>query len=473
MMLEKIKKYCERHQLLETGDMVLIACSGGSDSLALAEVLLALREHFGLILAVGHVNHMFRGVESDGDACFVATFCAERGLPYYETKVDVPAYCETHRLSKEEGARVVRYAFLRETAKMLGGAKIATGHHRDDQAETVLMHLIRGAGSGGIGGIPARNQEIIRPLLAVSREEIERYCEDKRLMPRTDSTNFETDYVRNRIRLNLLPEMAAHYNPVIKDALCRTAELVSTEHAFVRENAANIWNAVIVAAEKKIIFRRDELSGLHPALKRELARMAIESLQGNLKGIGFDHVESLLRFCDSGKVGALLELPGNLILRCGYRTAELFFREALIHGTRVGETETLLYLPGLTKVPQCGISIKAALLERYERPMNKWTTIFDPARLLLPLYVRQRRDGDRFQPDGMHGTKKLKDFLIDMKVERGKRDTIPLVCDQAGILWVGGYRRSRRGAVTEGSTKFLQLAIVEDEIGEAEIYNDG
>lgn len=467
-MLDKVKKWCERHHLLKSGDTVLIACSGGADSLALTDILMALKDAFHLRLAVGHLDHMFRGAASVQDAAFVAEFCKSRGLSCYQRRVDVPAFQKRHGLSPEEAARIVRYDFLREIANNLGGAKIATGHHQGDQAETVLLHLIRGAGSGGIGGIRPVSRDVIRPLLAVSRAEIDAYCKARDLDPRVDETNFTTDYLRNRIRLELLPRMERAYNPAMREALCRSAELIGAEHEFIRQSAEALWGGLASERNGLLALRRSAFNALHTALKREFIRLAIERLQGSLSGIQFFHVEEIIRMAATGRVGAILELPSQLVLECGYNAVNFFKKNGDSAEFRKENVRIELNLDGITEILLRGIVVEAEMLPAYRKPVGPEMIVCDLDRLALPLFLRFREDGDVFQPSGMRGKKKLKDFFIDAKIARARRDDIPLFCDQSGIIWVGGYRQSQTSKVTESTTKFLALTLRKVKSGGAE-----
>lgn len=461
-MLDKVSVWCDRHQLLREGDTVLIACSGGPDSLVLTDILLKLRNKYRLVLAVAHVDHMIRGQESKADAQFVKNLCVSWQLPFYHKAIDVPVYAKENSLSLEEAARIVRYDFLSEIAQKLGGARIATGHHKDDQAETVILHLFRGAGSAGIGGIRPYSRDIIRPLLSVGRKEIEAYCLEHALEPRFDWTNLETYYLRNRIRLELMPELRAKFNPGIEDALCRSAELIGSEHDFIRQSVKHIWQSVVQEKDDVFIFQREKLRNLHIALKRELLRMAIEKIQKHLKGIGFEHVERMLLFFESGQSGRVLELPGNLVMQCQYETMHLFRRGATKREKIAAPLYIELNLAGITPITELHIAVKAEVTNANKKAKDANCIVCDLAKLVPPIYVRRRKDGDRFQPIGLMGNKKLKDFFIDEKVPCQRRDSIPIFCDQAGIIWVGGYRQSQVSRITKDTTKFLNFTILED-----------
>ncbi len=458
-MLEKIKAWINYHRLLPSGGTVLAACSGGPDSLVLVHILYVLRSEYDITVAVAHVDHMFRGEESAQDSEFVADFCKKLGLACYQTAINVPAYIKESGRSPQDCARVLRYEYLRQVAQTLGGAKIATGHHRDDQAETVLINLIRGAGAEGLSGIKPANNGIIRPLLAISRKEIEHYCHKEGLIPRLDSSNFKTYYLRNRVRLSLLPELESGYNPAIKEALWRTAVIVSDEHDFVHITAKNMWQQIV--GVKQDIFAVDirRLASLHVALQREIFRMVIEKIQGNLTGITFYHVEKLLEMAFKGTVGSIMELPGGLIACKGYQTLELGKSVPIAAPVVIHPPGLRLAVPGTTFIPEFGCRVNARLLTAGLKPDNLMTALFDWQVLRPPLYVRTRVPGDRFNPLGMQGSKKLKDFFIDVKIPREERERALIFCDSQGIVWIGGYRQAEQAKVTGRTRQFLELTI--------------
>jgi tRNA(Ile)-lysidine synthase len=456
-MLKKVKAWIDKHNLLPQGSSVVVACSGGPDSLVLVHMLSRLIKDYDLSLAAAHVDHMFRGKEAQADAQFVAAFCRQLGLRCYQTAIDVPRYMEENGLSAEEAARIVRYSYLRKVANKLGGALIATGHHRDDQAETVLMHLLRGSGGEGLGGMKAQNGDIIRPLLALNRQEIEAYCAQYKWQPRLDSTNLSTEYLRNDLRLNLLPQLRRTYNPAITDALCRTAEIIGDEHDLVRQAAEAAWPEIVNIKESGAwSIKVAGLARLHIAVQRELFRQIIEKKQGHLKGITFLHVEKLIQLGIFGQTGSIIELPGGCIFRKEY--ASLIVETGGIRTkARIGPPGIRLTVPGITHLPD-GRRLEARLVEA--RPVKKAAAaIFDWQQLKAPLYVRTRCAGDRFHPLGMRGSKKVKDFFIDAKVPQRARDETLIFCDAQEIIWLGGYRQAEYGKVTSSTKEFLEIAI--------------
>lgn len=462
-MLEKIRIWMDKYRLLEQGDHVVVACSGGPDSLALLHILLAFRLEYNMKIVVAHVDHMFRGQESAKEAEFVAEFCARYGIDCYPRAIDVPRLIRETGMSAEEAARKARYQYLREVARDTGSTKIATGHHQDDQAETVLMNLFRGAGSAGIRGMQPVNGDIIRPLLSVSREEILAYCQKQGLEPMFDSSNLSANYLRNRIRLQLLPQLESQYNGAVKESLCRTAAIIGDEHAFIRQTAQLVWDQVVREDQQGLELVAGQMQLLHVAVKREIIRMTIEKKQGSLTGISFYHVETLIEMLSHGRVGSKIQLPGGLTI---YKTYDgLYVGEKTIKIPELTEDLTQeLMVPGITKVDILKTVISAELTT-VEKKRERNVAIFDADKVEFPLFVRTRRPGDRFVPFGFTGNKKLKEFFIDNKIVREQRDVIPIVCDGEGhIIWIGGYRQSQQARTTDETERFLVLTILENAI---------
>lgn len=458
-MLSAVREYIGRHRLLGPGDRVVAACSGGPDSLALVDVLDRLRGDGGFWLAVAHVNHLLRGAESDADAAFVREFAGARGLEYFETSVDAAAFAAGRSLM--DAARILRYGYLRQVSGDLGGALVATGHHSDDQAETVLLNLFRGAGGAGLGGMKPAGDGIIRPLLGVGRGDIEAYCREHGLAPRLDSSNLKTDYQRNLLRLEFMPELARAFNANLAGTLCRTAEIVGDEHDYVSGEARRLFPELVREEGDGLSVACDALGSLHVALRREVIRQALAKKRGGLKGISFLHVEELLKLAACGGTGGAVELPGPLAVRKEY--GRLVLAEAApAAAAAVGPPGIAVAVPGRTPVPALGLTVAARLTD--ERPdAGPRSAVFDWDALVPPIFVRTRQAGDRFQPAGLSGSKKVKDYFIDCKVPRRQRDNVPVFADGGGIIWLGGLRPAQRGRPHAGTARYLQLRIEQQE----------
>ncbi len=461
-MIDKVTAWIRNYKLIQPGSRILAACSGGPDSLALVHILNRLKTEYSFCLGVAHVNHMLRQ-EAAAEADFVADFAAGLGLKCWVTAIDVPAYSKANKISsQEEAARLIRYQFLRSTAAAWGGARIATGHHRDDQVETVLLNFLRGTGSGGLRGMQPLHRDVMRPLLSISRKEIEAYCEEHGLLPRYDSSNLSTDYRRNRIRLELLPALEKNYNPAIREAIWRMADLAGDEYEYIRGQAAKLWGSVATIGSGITIVSR-ELAAIPTALQRELIRQVIEKKRGELTGISFVHVEKLLIMALNGTVGSVLTLPKGLIARKTYTglVFEDYTAGQLQADHKKGFTPVELNIPGSTTA---GFStIRTEMVTTLPQNKGRNVAIFDFEQLVLPLVVRSRLPGDRFRPLGLNGQKKVKEFFIDHKVPEAVRDHVPIVADQQEILWVAGFRQSEYGKITATTKKILQLSITKQE----------
>lgn len=453
--------------------MVVVGVSGGPDSLCLLHVLLSLREEYRLRLHVAHLHHGARGAEADADADFVAAIAAEWNLPVTIERQNVPALAHAHKLAFEETARRVRYTFLARVAGEIGAHKIAVGHNADDQAETVLMHFLRGAGLAGLRGMlpltpiadyrllePFTRREggstmhpapsIIRPLLEIPRSDIERYCAAHALTPRFDRSNLDTTYFRNRLRHELLPLLAT-YNPNVRARLCHTAAVVAADYELLTQLQEQAWAKVVrEEREAAILFNRATWRALPVALQRATLRQAAYRLRRSLRDVDFVHVEHARQVGLRGQTGTQATLPMGLALTVGYDT--LTMRN--VDDVGPSPDEPLLWsaeplsvqIPGRTPLPQSEWVLQVDVLEEWDAAQiatnpDPWTAYFDADVLAAPLALRSRRRGDRFRPQGMGGhSVKLSAFLINLKIPRAWRDHIPLLVAGDEIVWVCGRR---------------------------------
>lgn len=300
--------------LLEPGDRVLIAVSGGPDSVALVLSLLAVKEKYTLNIGIAHLNHMLRGEESLGDETFVKKFAHNLDLPFHGEQTDVKGYAKQHRLSIEEAGREVRYRFFEQMANRHGYTKIATGHTKDDNAELVLMNLLRGSGSKGLSGIPAiRNRRYIRPLIRVLKTQILDFLTHKNQAYRVDSSNTDMAYLRNTIRHRLIPRLQSEYNPEIIDALDRLSHILRQEEAFWDTETDKQFNRCLIKTDDRAVaFSKPLMSELHPALLNRVFRKAIWKVKKDLRRISLAHIEDMVKFCFHQPSGISLDLPGRI-----------------------------------------------------------------------------------------------------------------------------------------------------------------
>ncbi|MDQ2686364.1 MAG: tRNA lysidine(34) synthetase TilS [Armatimonadota bacterium] len=285
-----------RHGLIVPGDRVMVAVSGGPDSLSLLHALHAIQSEFGLAdLQAAHLDHRLRGDDSAADAAFVAAFCAERNIPCHIGSADVTALVRERKLSVQQAARTLRYQFLDETANAINADKIATGHTQDDQTETVLLNILRGSGLDGLRGIPRQRGRFIRPLLDVSRAEVTAYVTANGLSPRLDASNLAADhYTRNRLRLELLPQLARDYNPGVRQALLRLSQIAARDADYIAQQAHSALADVTMTKDaSQWVLDRNKLLALHPGLLRHALRTALAQFRGTSESITHEHLEPL------------------------------------------------------------------------------------------------------------------------------------------------------------------------------------
>ncbi len=458
--------FIREHGLIPEPRLV-VAVSGGPDSVCLLHILCKLRDKLGTKLHVAHLNHQLRGAESEADAEYVAQLARKLDLPATIERRDVKAYRAEQRLSLEEAAREVRYTFLAQVAESIGTDRVAVGHTADDHIETILMHLIRGSGTKGLRGLlpssrwqsPAGGSLIIaRPLLPLSREETALYCQQLELEPRLDASNLSLSPLRNRIRQQLLPLLRS-YNPRVAEALLRTAHIAADDLAFLEEEAARRWDEITREQGKSITFDKAKFLELPPALKRHLLRTALEKLLGTLKDVETCHIEDMMEAL-SKPAGKKIILLGGLVFSIQYDEYLLGPDPAALSPYPVLEGEFALVIPGKTELP--GWQVTASIIGREEMKEkdNDFTAYFDLDKVGRKLLVRPRRPGDRFQPLGMSQPKKLNEFMIDRKIPRPWRGRIPIVCSPQHIVWVAGWQIDERVKVTETTQKVLRLEMV-------------
>jgi len=457
-LVDTVRSTIRHYAMLSPRDTVLAAVSGGPDSVCMLHVLAGLAEEFGVQLRVAHLDHRFRGDESRRDAEFVAELAESLGLPFRCEEENVPRFLIDNAMSKQDAARMLRYRFLLTVAKQEYCQKIATGHNADDQAETVLMRILRGAGPSGLAGIPPkRDGMIIRPLLGVWRSEIEDYLDQHGLSYRTDSSNLESDYTRNRLRNELLPVLR-EYNPRLDQTLVNIGSIMTG----VRDHLDALTDEAIPKVVKSARlgqFALDSatLSGYDEALQRSLFRRILEALRPDLPPPAFRHIESIAELLRRDEVGVAVELPGELKARLEH--------ELLIVSS--GEAEPTLQarelqVPGTTVFEGTGLAIEARIVQATGEDealhgLSEDEAVFDLDGIVPPLVVRGRRPGDRFRPFGMDGTKTVKQLFIDSKIAASFRDDVPIVCDGDGIVWLPGLRRSSRAPVDASTQRALIL----------------
>jgi len=456
LMEKKVLKNIIEYGMVETGDTILAAVSGGPDSMAMLMSLVNLRERLGFRLAIAHVNHGVRGELADRDQRFVEETAGKLNIPYHTINVDMVAHGKELGISSEEAGRLLRYDFFRKVLAGYGKGRIAVAHNMNDQAETVLFRIMRGTGIDGLKGMSFNQDDVIRPLLNITRDEIEGYIKDNGIQTVEDHTNLQTVYTRNRIRLELLPYIMENFNPNIIEGLFRMSLLATEDSTIIEDAVEKKYNSVVKnKSYNSIIFSGSHFMMESTPLKKRLIRKAVLGIKGTLHGIEEKHISSVLELFQNGRTGSTLDLPGGIIARVSYD--ELSIERSRSAREVLPEVRITL---GDNMITEWGLLIKVENTERAETDgRGKFTVTIDGDKLEGTMILRQRRDGDRFSPVGLIGSKKLKDYFIDRKVPRDQRDTIPIISDSKGIVWVAGHSVDKRVAADVKTINHLRLTI--------------
>jgi tRNA(Ile)-lysidine synthase len=465
----RVLGFIQEHCPIPSRSQLLVAVSGGPDSVCLLHILVKLKEELGVGLQVAHLNHQLRGAESDADAQYVVNLSQGLGVQATIARHDVRAYQAQKRISLEEAAREVRYNFLASLARNIGASQIAIGHTRDDNIETILMHLIRGSGTRGLQGLAPLvtwqtaegSITLLRPLLEVNREETQGYCQKHNLMPRLDSSNLSLSPLRNRIRLKLLPQLKS-YNPRIAEALLRTACIATDDLAFLEQEGTRLFNQIALKQEDMIILDKEPFLKLPPSLKRQVLRSSLDKLIGNLKDIEARHIEEMMDVL-SKPAGRRLSLPGGLTFIIEYARYLVGKDPLALSPFPPLEQEVTLAVPGKTRLPGGEIEAHIVAREQMAEEADRFSARFDFDKTGDKLTMRSRKPGDRFQPLGLSQTKKLNEFMIDSKIPRLWRKSVPLVSSPQQIIWVVGWRIDDRVKVREETKRVLYLNFRHDE----------
>ena len=465
-LLDSVRRSLAANDL--TGASMLVAFSGGPDSTTLLHSLHSLKDALGLKLHAAHLDHGLRSESSEADAEFARKFATSLGVPFATERADTKALRAKHGLSIEEAARRVRYEFLSLVASKHGADCVVLGHTLDDQAETVLLNVIRGTGLDGLSAmkeissrkIGARQVTLFRPLLSVSKSEILAYCAENDLDPRLDESNLSTEFTRNRIRLDLIPRLE-QYNPSIRNALARLASSASMDLDFIRQEVERAARDVIAVGSHGAGIERQRFSRLHPALGYHLLRHTVEIVKGDTNNLELQHVSKMFDMI-SGASGKSMNLPGGLRFHVDYHFAHIRRTDALdspvpvIGGTSIG-----IRVPGRTTKGEWIVSSRFVENEAktIESPKgySRLSERFDADAIGETPLLRTRKAGDTFQPLGMGNEKKLKDFMINEHIPRRWRDSVPLVETSGRIAWVVGWRIADWAKISPRTRKVLEI----------------
>lgn len=478
LLKKQIASFIRENRMLEAGKTAIVAVSGGPDSMVLLHLLRELAPALKVKLHAAHLHHGLRGKDADLDLEFVRDYCRKSGLPFISKRVDVRTLSQKKRISLETAARMARYEFLTQCAKRTGATAIAVGHTADDQVETFLMRLLRGAGGRGLGGMqPTRSEgefTIVRPLLRTWRSEILSLAKACGITYRIDRSNMDVSFLRNKVRHRLIAHLQKEYGPRIKETLRRSAEIVGEEHAFVHAEAGRILHRIGKMRGNDIVLPLPRLLALPPALRAEILRIAAGKL-GRGASPNYSDIDALLDLCKGQPGKKQHHLPGGLTASREYN--KIIF--SLGAEARIGdyafplEDGLELNLPAFTLRFKFSTMPRAKVRRLKKKPVQLAAAWGEERGRCWPLrecfsldtlagksiVVRNRRPGDRFTPLGMKGAKKLKRVMIDEKLPSHLRAAVPIIACDEGIIWLPGYRIADKYKVTPSTQRVAQVSV--------------
>ncbi|WP_055665245.1 tRNA lysidine(34) synthetase TilS [Desnuesiella massiliensis] len=465
-MLEEVLAFINENSMIKRGEKVLIALSGGPDSVCLLHVLYSLREILGISIMGAHVNHCLRGKDSDEDEKYALKLCEKLNIPCYVKRIDINKLSKERGLSSEMAGREARYEFFNELKEIHNVDKIALAHNCNDQAETIIMRFMRGAGIEGLTGIkPVRDEVYIRPILQINRQKIEEYCLGNNLKPRIDKTNLENVYSRNKVRLELIPYMQKNFNPDIINTLNRMANIIGKDNEYMDNVAEEKFKKHCFRKNEYIIIYKEAFKEAHSIITR-IIRKAINNFFGSLYNLEWIHIYDIITLQAQG-TGKIINLPHNIIAENQY--GDIIIRDKIF---KPHDLEELIIknftmdkdsLKDVIELENTFLSYKISfrLLSKDEVvDFNKYTLskFFDYDKIKnKDIIIRARREGDKFTPYGMSGSKKVKDLLMDLKVPKNERNQIPLFCVENQICWIVGYRISDKYKIEKNTKRILQV----------------
>ncbi|QGU00516.1 tRNA(Ile)-lysidine synthetase [Candidatus Syntrophocurvum alkaliphilum] len=425
--------------------------------MALLDILHKLKDKLQITLAAAHLNHSLRA-EADEEEQFVINQCAQRNIPTHTRTYKIDQIAKDQKLSLEEAGRIMRYKFFSQLKKELNANLIATAHHHDDVAETVLLHFLRGSGIKGLRGILPQNNHLIRPLLPLTKTQIIEYLKENKIPYNIDQTNYDTEHLRNRVRNELIPYLK-EYNPRIVENLNQLSQIAKEENEAIEKQTQNLWSKILLKKEKNlIILDNQKIEEFHPAYKRRLAIFALTKLAGE-NGWDMNDVDSILGLSKKQGSSKTINLKKGVKVNKSYDKL-VFTNENLIKDKFSYEVP----IPGQVELLEKGETYTFDIIEanKYKNHSNIYMYL-DYDKINRPLFIRSRDPGDTFRPHGLKGSKKLKDFFIDNKIPYYERDSVPILASYEEIYAVLGYRVSEN-AIVDADTK--RILVIKREVME-------
>lgn len=461
-MIYKVKSFIKENNLIEDNDKILVALSGGPDSVCLLHILHSLKDELNLTIGAAHVNHMLRD-EALSDELYVEQLCEELSIPCYVAKIDINDISKKLNISHEMAGRDERYKFFESISNQYGYNKIAIAHNANDQAETVIMRMMRGTGLEGLGGIRAkRGEKIIRPILAISREEIESYCDEKELKPRIDKTNLENIYSRNKVRLDILPYMKENFNEDIIETLNRMASILQKDDEYINKQCDKAFKEYCRLETKGLLINK-KLFNLDQAIVTRVIKKSLIDYSGKHINFEMKHIYDVIYLSKKG-TNKKIDLPNDILAENTY--GDIFLKSK--NNLNIDEENDLInneiFIP-IEKLSNNTLefmdyTVKIELIDKknnIEFSNNDLIKYFDYDNIIEGIIIRTRKDGDKIRPLGMNGNKKLKDIFINNKVPREERDKIPVTCFDNNIAWIVGHKVSEDYKVNKKTKRIIKI----------------
>ncbi|MGG7143996.1 tRNA lysidine(34) synthetase TilS [Clostridium nigeriense] len=462
-MINKVKAFVIENDLIQKGDKVLVALSGGPDSVCLLNILYQLKVFFEIEIGAAHVNHMLRGEEALKDEEYARKLCEELGVSFFSKSIDIDKISKENNISHELAGREERYKFFKLISKENGYNKIAVAHNSNDQAETILMNIMRGTGIEGLCGIRSkRDGGIIRPILCLSRDEIEEYCEINNLNPRIDKSNLENIYSRNKVRLDILPYMKENFNKDVVETINRMANLLQIDNDFIEKECNNIYKKYCTINRNNIIISKEAFSEEKALLTRLIKKSFIE-FSGKHTNFEMKHIFEVISLA-SNSTNKKINLPHGIIAENIYGDICLKFNE--VHGKEYNEIILNKNQLDNNSVSYEDYSINFVILNNknnIEFSNNVLIKYFDYDKIKERIVIRKRKNGDKMVPLGMKGTKKLKDIFMDLKIPIDRRDDVPILCFDDEIAWVVEHKVSEKFKITKETKNIIKIMFARKE----------
>lgn len=463
-MIYKVKDFIKENNIIEDNDKILVALSGGPDSVCLLHMLHSLKNELKISIGAAHINHMLRGEEALKDEFYVEKLCEELNIPVYIARIDIDKISKNLNISHEMAGRDERYKFFESISDKYGYDKIAIAHNANDQAETVIMRMMRGTGLEGLGGIKAkRGEKIIRPILSLYREEVESYCNEKELTPRIDKTNLENIYSRNKVRLDILPYMKENFNEDIIETLNRMASILQKDDEYINKQCNKYFEEYCKDEFESLSINKN-LFKLDNALVTRVIKKSFIYYSKKYVNFEMKHIYDVIDLANKG-TNKKIDLPNNIVAENVYGNIHLKYKEA---NTKKKEgdknIENNIFIDkeklGNNTFDFMKYNVNVELINNKNNIQfsnNDLIKYFDYDNIIEGIIIRTRKDGDKIKPLGMNGNKKLKDIFINSKVPIKDRDNVPIVCFGEKIAWIVGYKVSENSKITGDTQKIIKI----------------